>query len=369
MTDKIRLAVLCGGRSSEHEVSVMSARSMIAAIDQERYELSVIGISREGQWYSGADHEALLAHDRIESASASDLVPVSMRQSSLVAADAGPAGVSFGTREFDVVFPLLHGPYGEDGTVQGLLELADVAYVGSGVLGSATAMDKDIANRLFLAAGLRKLPYRCLRRHEWQSDRSACMERLCRDLAFPMFVKPANAGSSVGVSKVKDRAQLESALDAAAQFDTKLIIEQDAGDCYEVECGVLGAESARASVVGEIIPANEFYDYADKYIDGATDFRIPAALPEAVADEVRSQALAAFYAVEAFGLARVDFFVEREGHGIYINEINTMPGFTPISMYPKLWAATGLSYSALIDELVSLALARHAERRELKLTI
>jgi len=371
--NKIRLIVLCGGRSSEHEVSVLSARSMLDAVDQDKYELSVVGISRSGQWFSTRDPLTLLANDSIDSALNSNITPVMMKRDQasnglcLTAVEGVDASVS--VNGIDVVFPLLHGPYGEDGTVQGLLEMADVAYVGSGVLGSALGMDKEFAKKLFSAAGLKQLDYKTIQRSHWQIDPGSVLEELEQAISYPAFVKPANAGSSVGVSKVRDRNTLAPALDLAAEFDTKMIVEEDAGDCHEVECAVLGNEQARASVVGEILAGNEFYDYADKYVNGASQVVIPAPISASAGETVREQALMAFAAVGAAGLARVDFFVRRHSDEVFINEINTMPGFTPISMYPKLWAASGLPYAHLIDELVQLALSRHADRSSIRLTL
>jgi len=375
LPDKPRLVVLCGGRSSEHEVSVLSARSMLAAIDQSRYALTVVGITRSGRWLSCSDPQALLAADSIDDAPNSDIVPVtidrdaSSNQLSLISVGDAPREAGIVGDGIDVVFPLLHGPYGEDGTVQGLLEMADVAYVGSGVLGSALGMDKEYAKKLFTVAGLQQLGYTTIRRHDWEADRQSILDRLQQSNPWPVFVKPANAGSSVGVSKVRSGVELAAALDLAAQFDTKMIVEEDAGDCHEVECAVLGNEKPRASVVGEILAGNEFYDYADKYVNGASQVVIPAPISSQAAETVREQALVAFAAVEAAGLARVDFFVRRRTDEVFINEINTMPGFTPISMYPKLWQASGLDYAPLIDELVQLALDRHAVRRRICLTL
>jgi len=375
LPDKPRLVVLCGGRSSEHEVSVLSARSMLAAIDQSRYALTVVGITRSGRWLSCSDPQALLAADSIDDAPNSAIVPVTMdrdassNQLSLLTVGKAPREAGIVGDGIDVVFPLLHGPYGEDGTVQGLLEMADVAYVGSGVLGSALGMDKEFAKKLFSVAGLQQLAYTTIRRYDWEADPQSVLDRLQQSNPWPVFVKPANAGSSVGVSKVRSRAELAAALDLAAQFDTKMIVEEDAGDCHEVECAVLGNDKPRASVVGEILAGNEFYDYADKYVNGASEVVIPAPISTQAAETVREQALVAFAAVEAAGLARVDFFVRRQTDEVFINEINTMPGFTPISMYPKLWQASGLDYAALIDELVQLALERHAVRRSIRLTL
>lgn len=365
MTEKTNLLVLCGGQSSEHEVSVLSARSMLEYIDPDRYAVTVVGIGRDGRWVSSHDRQMLLAADSIDVDSAKGAVPVSLQDASLVPINADQRA----TTAIDVVFPLLHGPCGEDGTVQGLLELANVAYVGSGVLGSAMGMDKDIAKRLFKAAGLSQLAWQVESRRRWEAQPQAVITGLVEKLRWPMFVKPANAGSSVGVSKVHTEQELSIALKHAAQFDSKMVIEEDAGDCHEVECAVLGNDQPRASVVGEIIPGNEFYDYADKYVNGVSEDRIPAQISDLAASQVRKQAIVAFQTIQAAGLARVDFFVHKQSEAVYINEINTMPGFTPISMYPKLWAASGLSYADLIDELIVLALDRHRDRQRIKLTV
>ena len=262
----------------------------------------------------------------------------------------------------DVVFPLLHGTYGEDGTVQGLLELANVPYVGSGVLGSAAGMDKDVMKTLFAAAGLPVVPHVMVRRRDWDQQPAVVQDRVLRSLPLPVFVKPANLGSSVGISKVKDAAGLPEALNLACQYDRRVLVEQGL-ECREFECSVLGNDEPKASVIGEIVPTREFYDYQAKYSDETSELHIPADIAPGLADELRSMAVTAFQAVDAAGLARVDFFLETETGRPYLNEINTLPGFTTISMYPKLWEADGLSYPRLIDELVTLAIERHRDKQ------
>ena len=270
-------------------------------------------------------------------------------------------------QSIDVVFPLFHGTYGEDGTVQGLLELAGVPYIGAGVLGSAVGMDKVTMKTLFKEAGLPVVPYMLVRRHDWEGAPQAVLQQVLETFTLPIFVKPANLGSSVGISKVKHPEELPVALDLASQYDRRLLIEQGL-DCRELECSVLGNEEPIASVIGEIIPHREFYDYEAKYSEGMTDFCIPADIPTALADELRRMALQAFRSIDAAGLARVDFFVERHTHKPYVNEINTLPGFTQVSMYPKMWEASGIPYSELIDRLVQLALERYHDRRRTSTT-
>ena len=357
MGGKIRVGVLFGGRSAEHEVSVVSARSMLAAVDRDKYELVMIGISKEGRWLVCDDAQRLLAAEQVEE---QGLLAVSLdycggRQ--LVAP-------GMAARELDVVFPVLHGPYGEDGTVQGLLELADVAYVGTGVVGSAVGMDKEMMKRAFAAEGLPQLDYAVVRRSRWRRESEPVLDELCARFDWPVFVKPANLGSSVGVSRAGDRRALRDSIEDAAHYDYKIVIEEAAVDCREVEVAILGNEDPQASVVGEIEPSNAFYDYRAKYVDDNSALHIPARIAPDLAEQVRTMGVRAFRAVEAWGLSRVDFFVGREDGRIYINEINTMPGFTPISMYPKLWEASGLSYSALIDRLIELALQRHEDKKQ-----
>jgi D-alanine-D-alanine ligase len=346
----VRIVLLYGGQSAEHDVSRVSAAHVLRAIDPERYEVVPIAISPEGRWLrSDATIAALEAGgdalpDALD-ASGTALEP----QASVAPARPG---------QQVVVLPILHGPRGEDGTVQGLLELADVAYVGCGVLGSALNMDKGASKVVAQAAGLPVARWITARDHELDD---ALIARVGAELGWPVFVKPANMGSSVGVNRADDPASLRAALAEATAFDEFVVIEEAIAG-RELEVGVIGNEAPRASVVGEIVPTHEFYDYEDKYVDGAAEMVIPAAVPAEVADEMRALALRAYRALRCDGLARVDFFYDAEGRGLVFNEINTLPGFTPYSMFPSLWAATGLDYPSLIDELVRLALARHAHR-------
>jgi D-alanine-D-alanine ligase len=360
---KLKVAVLFGGKSGEHEVSLLSAASVLNAIDKTKYDVTMIGIGKDGRWLLGADAKALLAGER----GASKLLGTG------TALAQNPASAM----KVDVVFPVLHGTFGEDGTIQGLFELADIAYVGSGVLGSAAGMDKDTAKRLFAAAGLPIPKHVTLLRSEWKSSAKKCTALIEKSLKYPVFVKPANLGSSVGISKVHDRTELAAAMDHAAGFDRKLVIEEGVGgkrgQARELEVAVLGNDAPEASVVGEIVPGKEFYDYEDKYLSAGSVPIIPAELTKAESKRIREMALAAFKACDCAGLARVDFLMEpsyRKKDGavkpgrIYLNEINTLPGFTAISMYPKLWAASGLPYAKLIDKLIALAQERHAEKQQ-----
>ena len=359
---KLRVGILFGGKSGEHEVSLRSARSILEAIDRKKYDVVELGINKQGKWLGGTQAQKLLGVSG---------TPTPIGSVSLVVAAANPtAGTGL-----DVVFPVLHGTFGEDGTIQGLFELADIPYVGSGVLGSSAGMDKDAMKRMFFAAGLPQTPHVTLLRSEWKTDAKKCMKLIEKVLAYPLFVKPANLGSSVGISKVKSRADLAPAMDLAASFDRKIVIEQGVGGPgvkpRELEVAVLGNDTPEASVVGEIVPAKEFYDYEAKYeLNGADESVsiIPAKLSAADAKKIRSMAIAAFRACDCAGLARVDFLMapKRDGKGteIVLNEINTMPGFTSISMYPKLWQASGLPYKKLIDRLIELAMERHKEKLE-----
>jgi D-alanine-D-alanine ligase len=374
---KLRVGVLFGGRSGEHAVSLRSARSILKAIDRKKYEVVELGISPEGRWLQGGEAQALLGPGEgvaIPSKTRGSFTSLRMTTKdtgSIVGAAAAPGS---GTG-LDVVFPVLHGTFGEDGTVQGLLELADVAYVGSGVLGSAAAMDKDAMKRLFVAAGLPLTPHVTLLRSEWRTDPKKATRVIERALDYPVFVKPANLGSSVGISKVKVRGELAAAMDLAASFDRKIVIEQGVGGPgvkpRELEVAVLGNDAPEASVVGEIVPAKEFYDYEAKYELSGPDESVcilPAKLAAAETKKIRAMAVAAFKACDCAGLARVDFLMApaRKGKAaeIVLNEVNTMPGFTSISMYPKLWAASGLPYAQLIDRLIELGVERHQEKME-----
>ncbi|MCU1454792.1 MAG: ddl [Acidimicrobiales bacterium] len=348
--DRIRLVVLFGGMSAEHEVSCVSAAHVLRAADPARYELVPVGISTEGRWsLSESTLRALAAGP--------DTLPDALDPAGPLLE---PAPTVAPTRpgEQVVVFPLLHGPMGEDGTVQGLLELAGVAYVGSGVLASALCMDKAAAKVAIAAAGIPQV--RHLAARDVDVD-AAFLARVATELKFPVFVKPANLGSSVGVSRAADADELASSVERALRFDEWVVVEE-AVDAHEIEVGVLGNADPRASVPGEIVPTHDFYDYEDKYLDGAAALVVPAELPAEVAAEARRLAVAAYRALRCDGLARADFFWEEGGRGLLLNEVNTMPGFTPYSMFPSLWAATGLSYPALIDELVRLAIDRHAHR-------
>lgn len=366
-SQKIRLALLFGGRSGEHQVSIASAASVVQAIDRQKYDVIPVYLTPEGRWLPQVEPRHLLQHGGTPSSHAYALFSSDPQQRGLLPLSSA-SGTPFGSAQaIDVVFPLLHGTYGEDGTVQGLLELAGVPYIGAGVLGSAVGMDKATMKTLFKEAGLPIVPHMLVRRHDWEGAPQVVLQQILQTLTLPIFVKPANLGSSVGISKVKHAEELPVALDLASQYDRRLLIEQGL-DCRELECSVLGNEEPIASVMGEIILHREFYDYEAKYSDGITDFCIPADISAALADELRRMALRAFRSIDAAGLARVDFFVERHTHKPYINEINTLPGFTQTSMYPKMWEASGIPYSELIDRLVQLALERYHDRRRTSTT-
>lgn len=370
MKKKLRVGILFGGKSGEHDISLRSATSILKAIDRKKYDIVEIGITRQGRWLQADSAKALLTGEASK--------PQSKRLSSLSLSASATSELalaeSASSLGVDVIFPVLHGTFGEDGTIQGLFELADIAYVGSGVLGSAAAMDKDAMKRMFFAAGLPLTPHVTLLRSEWSANPKKCIRQLEKSLTYPVFVKPANLGSSVGISKVKTRAELPVALNLAATFDRKLVIEQGVGGPgvkpRELEVAVLGNDNPEASVVGEIVPAKEFYDYEAKYeLNGADESVsiIPAKLSAAENKKIRTMALAAFRACDCAGLARIDFLMAPAKKGqpaeLYLNEVNTLPGFTSISMYPKLWAASGLSYPHLIDRLIDLAMERHREKQ------
>lgn len=361
---KLRIGVLFGGRSGEHEVSLRSATSIIQAFDQTRYEIVPIGITKEGRWLVGGDPLAYLTDgkERTFAPIPVALLPDPMERS-LVSLETGAVSGLGSAMQVDVVFPVLHGPYGEDGTIQGLLELAGIPYVGAGVLASAVGMDKAAMKAAFASAGLPQVEYVVVLRRDLEQDPVRVCQYIESELGFPCFVKPANLGSSVGISKVKGPEGLPRALAEAAEYDRKLVVEAAALDCREVEVSVLGNDEPLTSVVGEIVPAGEFYDYQSKYLDDRSQLIIPADLPAETAEYVRDLAAAAFKAIDCSGLARVDFFVHKTTGQVWINEINTMPGFTRTSMYPKLWEASGLPFSQLLDRLVELALDRHRDRQ------
>lgn len=375
---KIRVGVLFGGRSGEHEVSLVSATSVMAALDPRKYEVVPIGITKEGRWVAGREVVRLLKKGRVPLSLTAMLPPdpgarglVPLPGSRLAPEVVGP---------LDVIFPVLHGPLGEDGTLQGLLELADLPYVGAGVLGCALGMDKAAQKRVLAAAGLPVAPWLWFRDRDWQQGtgqarlnatrqvvgggREQIMDLVQAELGLPCFLKPANMGSSVGISKAHDRGELASGIEEALHYDRKLVAEWAVPGAREIEVSVLGNEQPRASVPGEIIPCHEFYDYDAKYVDDASRSLIPASLAPELTERVRSLALEAFLACEGEGMARVDFLLAQDGR-VYVSELNTIPGFTNISMYPKLWEASGLPFPELLDELIRLALERHQAKARL----
>jgi|SRR5271157_804628 len=390
---KLRVGVLFGGRSGEHEVSLLSAASVLKAIDKKKYTVVPIGITKEGRWVTAAHAQRLLkghaakahrpsrlrAGDPDATSSAAVLakgegvvVPPmpGENHSALMPFETGVSELhpAHGPINVDIIFPVLHGTFGEDGTIQGLLELADIAYVGAGVLGSAAGMDKDVMKRLFRDAGIPIVKHVTVLRSAWRMDPRNVRKQIEGALKYPVFVKPANLGSSVGISKVHGAAELAAAMDEAARYDRKIVVEQGVGGkkgkAREIECSVLGNEHPVASVPGEIVPVKEFYDYSAKYLVKGSKSIIPANVPVFKQNEVRSLAVAAFQAVDCAGLARVDFLMDPRSGKIFVNEINTMPGFTSISMYPKMWAASGISYPELMDRLIQLGLERHADKKQ-----
>jgi D-alanine-D-alanine ligase len=363
---QVRVGVVFGGRSSEHEVSLASAANVIAALEEAGYSVAPIGITPQGRWLTGGDPlrrlsdnaaaNAALAHANGIHAHMPDaedswaLLPSAAREERLPA--------------IDVIFPVLHGPYGEDGTIQGLLEMANLPYVGCGVLSSAVAMDKAVTKRLFAVEGLPQVRYRVLSRAAWQRDPEAVCDEVEEHLEYPLFVKPANLGSSVGISKAPARPALVEAVTLAAEYDRRIVVEEAVPHAREIEVSVLGNDAPIASIPGEIVPGREFYDYAAKYLEDSSQLLIPAPLSREQTEAVRAMAVRAFRAVDGSGLARVDFLLDGASGALYVNEINTLPGFTRISMYPKLWEATGIPYPDLVDRLVQLAQERYADRQQ-----
>jgi D-alanine-D-alanine ligase len=352
---RTRLAILYGGRSAEHQVSVVSARSVMEALDPDRFEVVPIAITRDGAW---------LLPDRspLELTASDGALPEVEAAGAEVALRPERGLSEVGPGPVDVVFPILHGPFGEDGTVQGLFELADLPYVGSGVLASALAMDKAMAKVVLAQAGLPQAPYLVVPERDWRADPDRVAAEVDGRLAYPLFTKPARLGSSIGISKVKTPDGLAAGLADAFAHDTKALVEQGI-PARELECGVLGNDAPEASVVGEVVPGHEFYDFEAKYLDESLKLEIPAPVPGAVRDRVRELSLRAFQALDCEGFARVDFFYEEATGRVLLNEVNTIPGFTPKSMFPMLWAASGLSYPDLVGRLVDLAVERHAARR------
>jgi D-alanine-D-alanine ligase len=371
---KIRIGIIYGGRSGEHEVSIASAAAVFQHLDPDRYEPFPIRIEKDGRWTLAADPPRLMSAADVIAAKATAL---DGREAHFIAHPGAETVLTVNRTDrrdtsglsLDVVFPVLHGPYGEDGTVQGLLELANVPYVGAGVLASAVGMDKAVMKLLFAARGLPICDYEVLLKRDWQLDERGAMARIADRLGFPVFVKPANLGSSVGISKAKHAAELRAAIGLAAQFDRKIVIEAAVPQAREIECGVLGNDAPEASVPGEIVPSREFYDYEAKYLDEGAPPLIPAPLSDAQRRDVQRLAVAAFQAIDGAGMARVDFLLARDSGVLYLNEVNTIPGFTTISMFAKLWAASGVDYPRLIDRLVALALERHTEKQQLRTSV
>jgi D-alanine-D-alanine ligase len=362
---KIRVGIIFGGKSGEHEISLLSAQSVMRAIDKDKYEIVPIGITSEGRWLMGGDPlKALTGGQMTLPRLLGAPLPhhTSSKVSRALALDTPRSNVP----PVDVIFPVLHGPLGEDGTVQGLLELADIPYVGAGVAASAVGMDKAMMKDIFRAHGLPVAPYLAFLRSQWNHDPTAVTAQIEERIGFPCFVKPANLGSSVGISKVHDPLELDAALAEAASFDRKLVIEWAVPQAREIECSVLGNDDPIASVPGEIKPEREFYDYEAKYFDDRTQLIIPASLSDEMTARVREMAVKAFKAIDCSGMARADFLLSAQTGELFVSEVNTIPGFTSISMYPKLWEASGIPYSELIDRLIDLALERHADKRRLR---
>jgi D-alanine-D-alanine ligase len=358
---RLRVGILFGGRSGEHEVSLASAASVIRGLDPDKYEALPIGITKEGHWLIGAGAQKML--------------PEVLKGGQRVMMTADPTDAALmrldgsgGEQRIDVVFPVMHGTFGEDGTIQGLLDLAGLPFVGAGVLGSAIGMDKDVSKRLLQVAKIPVVPWITVQRSDWEGHHKEIEKSIEKKFKYPVFVKPATLGSSVGMTKVHSRAELAPALNLAAEFAMKILIER----CVmarEIEVSVLGNHDPKASVPGEIVPHREFYDYAAKYLEEGTQLLIPAKLTSAQVRKIQKYAVDAFRALELSGMARVDFFLEKKGGKIYLNEVNTIPGFTSISMYPKLWEASGIPFRELIDRLIELALEQHAEKARTKYQI
>ena len=365
---KIRIGIIFGGRSGEHEVSFCSASSIIKAIDKDKYTVVPIGITKEGRWISPQDSKLALQSGKIEGKNSVILLNEPSGKSLICIDNNQRLDKSLALEKLDVIFPVLHGPYGEDGTVQGLLELANIPYVGAGVAASAISMDKDLMKTIFQQRGLPILKWMTIKRKEWQKDKEKILSLIKNGFEYPLFVKPTNLGSSVGITKVHEKEELEGAIDLASSYDRKILIEEGLEGVREIECGVLGNDEPRASVAGEVRPAGEFYDYDSKYLDKETQLIVPADLPDGVSQEVQEIALRAFKAVDGAGMARVDFFVSKKENRIYLSEINTIPGFTSVSMYPRLWEASGIPYSELIDRLIQLALERHQDKKQNKIS-
>ena len=368
-SSKLKVGVIFGGRSGEHEVSLVSANSIMNALNPEKYEVIPVGITRQGSWMVGIKPDSMLEYSRSRTAGCLAFAGANSGKASLNCDPANKGLMLLDQQktgeqvQLDVLFPIIHGTYGEDGTLQGMLELADLPYVGCGVLASAVGMDKTFSKRLFHEAGIEVAPYREFLRSSWRDNPVQVIEEIENGLGYPCFVKPVNSGSSVGISKAKTREALKTAMDLAARYDRKILVESHV-DGREIEVSVLGNDSPIASLPGEIVPCNEFYDYTAKYVDDRSELMIPADLPPELIETVRETAIKAYRALDCAGMARVDFFLDRKTNRIIINEINTIPGFTSVSMYPKLWEATGISYPQLVDRLVELAIERYRDKQE-----
>jgi len=362
---RLRIGVLFGGRSGEHEVSLASAASVIRGLDPNKYEAIPIGITKEGHWLIGAGAQKMLPE--VLRGGQRVMMTADPTDASLVPLDGSGRSGGVGQR-LDVVFPVMHGTFGEDGTIQGLLDLAGLPFVGAGVLGSAIGMDKDVAKRLLQVAKIPVVPWITVHRHEWERGPKEIQKAIEKKFKYPVFVKPATLGSSVGMTKVHSRAELAPALNLASEFALKILVEK-AMVAREIEVSVLGNSDPKASIPGEIVPHREFYDYAAKYLEEGTQLLIPAKLKPAQVKKVQALAVAAFRALELSGMARVDFFLEKRGGKLFLNEVNTIPGFTSISMYPKLWEASGIPFRQLIDRLIELALEQHREKARTKYQI
>lgn len=364
-SNKIRVGIIFGGRSGEHEVSLTSANSIMKALNKDKYEIIPIGITRSGVWLTEVTIESMLEYSKTKDKSI-------LKNARKVVFSCDPSNKGLialndnGKDELiklDVIFPINHGTYGEDGTLQGMLDQADMPYVGCGVMASAVGMDKTVAKKLFQEVGLAIAPYVEILRWQWREDSKKVVELIEEKLGYPCFVKPVNSGSSVGIDKARNKDQLIKAITEACRYDRKILIEK-AINAREIEVSVMGNDFPKASLPGEIIPCNEFYDYSAKYIDDKSKLNIPAVLPENLIEKIKESAIKAYKAIDGAGLARVDFFVEKGSDEIIINEINTLPGFTSISMYPKLWEASGLPYPKLLDELIELAIERYKDKQE-----
>jgi D-alanine-D-alanine ligase len=361
---KLKVGVVFGGRSAEHEVSLVSATSIMNSLDKNKYEIIPIAITAEGKWLSSADSMKLLKEKSPTANQPEQILLPNPQHKGLVNTSAWVRQ----TKAVDVIFPALHGTYGEDGTIQGLFELADIPYVGAGVLGSAVGMDKVVQKELLKHADIPTAPSVWFTSSEFKNNQIITIQKIEKSLDYPLFIKPPNAGSSIGITKAHNRKELIAGMELAAQYDRKILVEAAIKNAREIECSVLGNDTPGASVPGEIVSSNEFYDYDAKYVDGKSRAVIPAKLSPSVTKKVQAYAVQAFKVLDCAGMARVDFLVTKKTNKIFLNEINTIPGFTSISMYPKLWEASGVPYSALLDRLIELALERHAAKQQLKTT-